>query len=349
MVEADRDIAVVDYQRLLDPDSMGASLAGADIEVDYPYLEGFGIRYRMTTADVRGEIEVVRLAEDAVIMFSDVSGGGEIAQRHVVSDGDWIHMQFRLTGLSTDEFTEDDLATGSEQTCLIVRHPDQSAITRITSAGATSRVACLFMKPQAIVRLFGIREQHLSSDLHWILDKKCEGIRWHHVDLPLESVAAISELFRCGYFGHPRFLYATAKASEMTSALLDQLQGGRAGKCSTPSLSMRDKERIRQAKAIMTNDLGKQYDLAQLARQVGLNRTKLSVGFKAIFGDSLQSYLRDVRLLRARELLEQEGLTVSEVSHLVGYSEPSCLTRAFRSKFGVQPKVLRAIGRTQHN
>jgi AraC family transcriptional regulator, transcriptional activator of the genes for pyochelin and ferripyochelin receptors len=75
---------------------------------------------------------------------------------------------------------------------------------------------------------------------------------------------------------------------------------------------------------------------------VGLNRTKLTVGFKAVFGAPVNAYWRDKRLSAARDLLRAQDLPVSTVALRVGYAELSSFTRAFTAKFGFPPKALRS-------
>lgn len=54
-------------------------------------------------------------------------------------------------------------------------------------------------------------------------------------------------------------------------------------------------------------------------------------------GESLQSWIRHVRLQEAARLLRTTGLRVSEVAQLVGYVDPLYFSRAFRRAFGVAP------------
>jgi len=91
----------------------------------------------------------------------------------------------------------------------------------------------------------------------------------------------------------------------------------------------------------MLQELGDSLTLAALARRVGLNRTKLALGFKEIYGTSVQAYWRDARLSRARELLQNAGARVTDIALTLGYSELSSFTRAFSRRYGVLPKALK--------
>lgn len=54
-------------------------------------------------------------------------------------------------------------------------------------------------------------------------------------------------------------------------------------------------------------------------------------------GESMQAWIRQVRLREAGNLLRTTGMRVSEVAHLVGYADPLYFSRAFRRAYGVAP------------
>lgn len=55
----------------------------------------------------------------------------------------------------------------------------------------------------------------------------------------------------------------------------------------------------------------------------------------------LDSY-RNIRLDHARKLLEQSPLVISEVAFATGFSSASHFSRAYKQRFGIQPKSVRA-------
>ncbi|GGG88660.1 hypothetical protein GCM10010918_54090 [Paenibacillus radicis (ex Gao et al. 2016)] len=77
--------------------------------------------------------------------------------------------------------------------------------------------------------------------------------------------------------------------------------------------------------------------LIELSRMIGLNDCKLKTGFKALYGTTVFGYLREKRLEKAFQLLQQGTLNVTETSHAVGYSNSSYFSEAFRDKYGVNP------------
>ena len=106
-----------------------------------------------------------------------------------------------------------------------------------------------------------------------------------------------------------------------------------------PSYKLADRDviRIHQVAALAKTRIDSIESLASLARAVGINRTKLILGFRAVYGTSVEAYWRDWRMLEAKEMLRRGGLSVSEVAHKIGFAEISSFTRAFTRQFGTPP------------
>jgi AraC-like DNA-binding protein len=74
--------------------------------------------------------------------------------------------------------------------------------------------------------------------------------------------------------------------------------------------------------------------VAESARCSGTTAQRL---FTRHAGESMQSWIRQLRLSEAAALLRTTGLRVSEVAELVGYTDPLYFSRAFRRAYGVAP------------
>ena len=79
-------------------------------------------------------------------------------------------------------------------------------------------------------------------------------------------------------------------------------------------LCSRDIDRLQRAGRLLLTHMDAPPSLPELARAVGLNEFKLKAGFRSYFGTSAFGYLREQRMIRARELLVQRDLNVAEVA-----------------------------------
>jgi len=107
-----------------------------------------------------------------------------------------------------------------------------------------------------------------------------------------------------------------------------------------PRITRGDQERLMEARRLLLADLESPPSIRDLARLCGLSEKKLKVGFPLIFGDTVYGCFRAHRLERARELIEQDRLSVSQVAYSVGYLNLSHFSQAFRRRFGQNPSEL---------
>ncbi|WP_172826593.1 AraC family transcriptional regulator [Mycobacterium sp. 1423905.2] len=78
--------------------------------------------------------------------------------------------------------------------------------------------------------------------------------------------------------------------------------------------------------------------VASLAGQVGLSPSAFTRAFRELTGSSPYQYVKDARLDRARDLVMDRRLGVSEVAHRVGYTSASHFIKEFRTRFGTTPR-----------
>jgi AraC-like DNA-binding protein len=83
--------------------------------------------------------------------------------------------------------------------------------------------------------------------------------------------------------------------------------------------------------------IAEQLTVARVAESARCSETTAQRLFTKHAGESMQSWIRQVRLREAASLLRTSGLRVSEIAQLVGYSDPLYFSRAFRGTYGVAP------------
>lgn len=83
------------------------------------------------------------------------------------------------------------------------------------------------------------------------------------------------------------------------------------------------------------------FDVAKLARSMAMSRMQLHRRLKPLVHTSPAHYIRDIRLDKAKKMIEQEDLTIGEIGFRVGFQSQSHFTRAFIAKFGVRPTAYR--------
>ena len=78
-------------------------------------------------------------------------------------------------------------------------------------------------------------------------------------------------------------------------------------------------------------------DMATVATSVGLSYSHFSRLFKNKVGEGFGRYVLSRRMRRAKRMLDEPSMRVSEVAYAVGYRNHKHFTRAFREYFGYTP------------
>jgi AraC-like DNA-binding protein len=84
--------------------------------------------------------------------------------------------------------------------------------------------------------------------------------------------------------------------------------------------------------------------LEGLAELTGMSRSVFADRFAEAFGMSAMEFLRQVRLGRAARLLATTDIPVKKIAHAVGYESRSYFSRAFRTRYNIDPSDYRVRG-----
>lgn len=83
------------------------------------------------------------------------------------------------------------------------------------------------------------------------------------------------------------------------------------------------------------------FSVEQLAESLNLSRVQLYRKVKAILGISVSDYINNFKLEKAKGLLDNTSLSISEIAYSIGFSTPNYFSTAFKNKYGVSPMAHR--------
>ena len=78
-------------------------------------------------------------------------------------------------------------------------------------------------------------------------------------------------------------------------------------------------------------------DIEKFAQEVGVSRMQLYRKVDALTNMTVKEFIRNVRIKRAYQLLEQNTLTVSEVAYEVGFKDIAYFRKCFKAQMGINP------------
>lgn len=91
----------------------------------------------------------------------------------------------------------------------------------------------------------------------------------------------------------------------------------------------------------MLDSPGAAHSLESLAAAAGMSRSRFAERFQKAYGNAPMSFLRQLRLARAAQLLSERREPVKRIAQLVGFDSRSAFTRAFTASRGQSPRAFR--------
>ena len=98
---------------------------------------------------------------------------------------------------------------------------------------------------------------------------------------------------------------------------------------------------IGRAKELVAANYNKKLSLDEVADQVGMSPSYFSFIFSKETGQTFVAYLTEVRVQKAKEMLENSAMKTSEIGFEVGYKEPHYFCTVFKRSEGCSPKEYR--------
>jgi AraC-like DNA-binding protein len=99
---------------------------------------------------------------------------------------------------------------------------------------------------------------------------------------------------------------------------------------------------IRNARKFIHEHSDEELSLSKVAKAASISRNHLSEKFKQITGVNFVDYVGRVRAEKARRLLQDVDLRISEIAFAVGFQSLSQFNRVFKKVSGKSPTQFRA-------
>jgi AraC family transcriptional activator of pyochelin receptor len=197
-------------------------------------------------------------------------------------------------------------------------------------AAANERSLLFLVRTEAVIRLGGVG----------LIEA---GMASYHLTVPLRAIV----LALCDPPAEPevRPTYQLAKSIELMCETIRQFRGGQlAPAAGGGQMSPADTRRIMAARRLIDERASEKLTLDFIARDCGLNRSKLTRGFKELFDCTVAQAIAERRLELARRMLLTTDLPVSSVGYESGYLNNASFARAFGRRFGRSPSNFRYVG-----
>ncbi len=91
----------------------------------------------------------------------------------------------------------------------------------------------------------------------------------------------------------------------------------------------------------LEKNIGSDIDLDIISKQFSYSLSSIKRIFREETGNSIIAHLNDLRMQKAKELLDDKSLSVGEIAHRVGFSNTYYFSNTFKKKWGESPTKYR--------
>lgn len=98
---------------------------------------------------------------------------------------------------------------------------------------------------------------------------------------------------------------------------------------------------VLEIREYLNRNYAQEMTLQHIAERFFISRENVSRKFKQITGENLSDYLTSLRVDKAKTLLQNTNLRLSQIAELVGYEDEKYFSRVFKKSTGVTPREYR--------
>lgn len=96
-------------------------------------------------------------------------------------------------------------------------------------------------------------------------------------------------------------------------------------------------EIAKQVEKICMQDLSQHHSVKELAQLFSISETSIKNYFRAVYGQNISIYMKEKRMQKAAELLENSQQNIAYIANQVGYTNQSKFANVFKSFYHVTP------------
>lgn len=326
----------------IDPKALSAYYEISGVQ---PISEEGAIRVKPTFGEAEGYREVFELYEGFQLVTGDLTCHKE-AVLTMTSDGS-LKFHYRLEGFSGLELSYRPENQITRYSMGVLLSPPGSKKSEHYLEGEHERSVTLICEAAFLRKRFGNQLTDLPGALENYITQGTVAHYSHRVAMSTEAITAATMILDTPLRGSLRRQYIEARALELLVLSLHACsEHERSPEDRLHGISARDVAMMQKARTVLEEQYDSPPTISALAREIGLNEAKLMQDFKQLFGQTIFDFTQNIRMDKAKKLLETSDKSITEIAFEVGYEYSSNFTTAFKRRFGVPPSVARDAFRT---
>lgn len=247
-----------------------------------------------------------------------------------------IQFHYNLAGQYRIQFDSQEITVGYEDEHLgIYFYGDTNSIWKLSPVSWNK-----FVSVRIYPEFFADCEQNFSvlvSFLEKLLKSNNKNSCRCINEISPQLLGILEHILACRLTGPERKRFLESRLFSLLLYQLVKLSASSKGEKKNGNIHSRDRETVEYARKHLVKNFQSPICIPSLAKIAGMPHAKLNRCFKQFYGMTVCQYLRHERLVKAKELLQNGDISVTEVAFLVGYHSPSHFSKSYKEKFGVLP------------
>jgi AraC-like DNA-binding protein len=285
---------------------------------------------------VSGRFESCLREDEVGYLICDGSSSSTIDEE--LTGEDCLTFKLQLAGAGDYRFggAPDVTADGE---CLVVAHQPLGIVKRqIIPRGTRDRSVTVFFPRSSTGGLAGCEVD--TREVQAAMAFLSERLVFQRHDIPRAAVHCTEAILDMRRSPWAQERYKRAKLDELSCLMLDFFLS-QFRQTHEHTLMEREVRRVQQARAIISERFDAPPSMAELARAVGLNRTRLNAAFRSFYGETVGEALQRERMGVARTMLSEGSHSISDIAERCGYGHLSNFSLAYKAYYGVSPSAVR--------
>lgn len=154
----------------------------------------------------------------------------------------------------------------------------------------------------------------------------------------LDIAKCIEQSIECELTDFTRSVFLEGKAYEILAHHLRQYIDDLTDPEKRKILRQTTVKKLKEAATIIETELENMDNIIALSKRVGLNQNTLQGGFKSLYNSSVNEYIRNARIEKAKKLIENTNLNITEITYQIGINSRSYFSKLFKERYSISPK-----------
>jgi signal transduction histidine kinase/DNA-binding response OmpR family regulator len=162
------------------------------------------------------------------------------------------------------------------------------------------------------------------------------------IEQKIEGMKNRADTYITKPFNLPFLLQSIKSLLQNRAILKEHFTSELSSNLKTQTIGKLDRKFINEFTALVESNLSNEnFSVEDISKTLGISKMQLYRKINALLNMTVNDYILNTRMQKAKYLLQHEELSISEVAYKVGFSTPAYFSTVFKSKFGVAPKAFK--------